>query len=78
MEALASLDTGGGASVTSAVRKGAREGDASICGEGVGDGDDASGFAMRRPPKDCERLRSLSMALVRGARFDVDVDVVSE
>jgi hypothetical protein len=30
-------------------------------------GDDAlSGFAMRRPPSDCERLKSFSMAQIAG------------
>jgi hypothetical protein len=56
VEARASLDIGGGGgSVTSAVREGARA-DESILGF-VGTscevlGDASSGFAMRKPPKD--------------------------
>ena len=70
VEALESLDSrGGGASVTSvtsADRAGARIDDASILGF-VGTswevpGEVVSGLAMRRPPNDWERLRSLSMA----------------
>ena len=56
VEDLASLDPrGGGASVTSAVREGARTDEASSVGL-VGTfsipGDDASGLAIRKPPKD--------------------------
>jgi hypothetical protein len=56
VEDLASLDPrGGGASVTSAVREGARTDEASSFGL-VGTfsipGDDASGLAIRKPPKD--------------------------
>ena len=74
VEALESLDRrGGGASVTSATsadRAGARIDDASILGF-VGTswevpGEVVSGLAMRRPPNDWERLRSLSMASTTG------------
>jgi hypothetical protein len=56
VEDLASLDPrGGGASVTSADRKGARTDEASSTGL-VGTfsipGDDASGLAIRKPPND--------------------------
>lgn len=35
---------------------------AGISGVPLGEGEASSGFAMRRPPKDCERLKSPSMA----------------
>lgn len=57
VDALASLETRGGGSVTSAVREVARTDDAILgfvgtsCGV-PGEDDDASGLAIRRPPKD--------------------------